>query len=722
MTTRARWTAIAGGSALAALVGAELAFRHADDGAFPHLNVYEADGALGTRLRPGASQRVSFHGNPVTDVRINAAGFRGGEWPAHTEGEVVMVGDSQVFGLGVEERETIAAQLARETGRSVINAGVPTYGPDEYLAVITRLLSERKPATVVLVVNASNDFFEVETPNTERHRVWDGWAVRKETMPDEVTSFPGREWLFRESHLVFALRRALYAPPEGAGGGLPSEGGVADLVSLAPTVVAGDGVAGLKVSVAATQAAQGRLRAFEGLFRQRERFLPDWNRDDDLALQAFDQHNRPGDIVYERDAESGRSVPVTAELLRKAATVRTTLVDRARLWVAEHPDAAGAAEVSALVADYVKAEAEAAGLATQVEAPDVESSLSGMVLAARYRCAASGAELLVVALPLDVQVSAEEWKKYGAEPVDMTATRALLTDLVTVSQRVGVRAVDVTAALAAAEPGAFLDGDLHMTARGTEAVAKAIASTLAEPAPLAQPLAGLPVGRSRLPSPDEVEFAPEITVAGSTRNRCSTRRLREWLYVKCVGLASGFGEWREGSSPSLRVLDAPLERAWAQDRESTRLLMPLLPGREARVAFAWPRLELGAVADGDSPPWAGGRREVLAVRWQGEEAQIRFEPVTPEDRAAGNAPNAACLPDGRTSLPWVNLDRGCGSTYADDCGAALNCGLGSGQQPPVCPEGEAAAGSSGWCYRYCSEAAPCGEGVCTPWQGAQLCM
>lgn len=41
---------------------AEGAFYLRDDGAFPHLNVYQADEGLGLRLRPGATQRVKFGG------------------------------------------------------------------------------------------------------------------------------------------------------------------------------------------------------------------------------------------------------------------------------------------------------------------------------------------------------------------------------------------------------------------------------------------------------------------------------------------------------------------------------------------------------------------------------------------------------------------------------------------------------------------------------------
>ncbi len=116
------------------LVVAEGLFRWRDRGAFPHLNLYVADPEVGLRLRPNAAQAVQFGGAAVTSVRTNSQGYRGGEWPPPGDvatGEVLVLGDSQAFGLGVEETETLAALLARERGGSVLNAGVPTWGPPE---------------------------------------------------------------------------------------------------------------------------------------------------------------------------------------------------------------------------------------------------------------------------------------------------------------------------------------------------------------------------------------------------------------------------------------------------------------------------------------------------------------------------------------------------------------------------------------------------------------
>ena len=98
---------------------------------------------------------------------------------------------------------------------------------------------------------------------------------------------------------------------------------------------------------------------------------------------------------------------------------------------------------------------------------------------AKELCDRVGARLVVVALPLDVQVSPEEWKKYGAPPIDMSGSRVLNTDTAAAAVAAGAEGFDAFDTLAAAEPGAFLDGDIHMTAKGHRALAAALVAVLA---------------------------------------------------------------------------------------------------------------------------------------------------------------------------------------------------------------------------------------------------
>jgi hypothetical protein len=99
--------------------------------------------------------------------------------------------------------------------------------------------------------------------------------------------------------------------------------------------------------------------------------------------------------------------------------------------------------------------------------------------------------LLVVMLPFDVQVSADEWAKYGVEDgPDMTATLVLIDDAVASAAQLGIATFDATPTLRAAEPGAFLDADIHMTPKGHAALATALADALTQPT--SQPLKSEP--------------------------------------------------------------------------------------------------------------------------------------------------------------------------------------------------------------------------------------
>ena len=129
-----------------------------------------------------------------------------------------------------------------------------------------------------------------------------------------------------------------------------------------------------------------------------------------------------------------------------------------------------------------------------------------------------------------MQVSPAEWAKYGHAPIDMTPSRALLDELVATCRALGVSALDGTAPLAAAEPGAFLNGDIHMSAKGHAALAGALAKVLAAP----PPAPAVASNRSPVPVPAVWQLAPEVIVTGSTAASCETKRVREWLRVLCA--------------------------------------------------------------------------------------------------------------------------------------------------------------------------------------------
>ncbi len=694
-----------------ALVVTEMVCIVVSGGAFPHVNFYVPDATLGVRLAPSASERISFSDNPITQIRTNSIGFRGGEWLASDAPTVLVVGDSQAFGLGVEEGETAAAVIAERTGRVVINGGVPTYGPDEYLAVAREIGATRTLSDLVVILNASNDFFEAGRPNTERHGVWDGWAVRKENMPEAGPAFPGRSWLLARSHAVFAFRAWRYgdAAPEA----VPSEGSAADLLPLADA----DGEARL-ADAAATHTAEAEIAAgVQQAILAASR--PDAEEDmlmalsyADNALQRGDfriaaavaslRGKAVGDVVYEPFAESSRHITLTAETLEAGAKLRREAPERLRRWLATNPERDHAVRQAREALRRMEIAAGKASVPADQVAPlpAPRSALSKFLTDALAVAAAEGARLTLVLLPLDVQVSAEEWKKYGAEPIDMTGSLTLMDEVAREADSRGISVVEPLEVLRAAEPGAFLHGDIHLSPRGQRTLGEAIAASLTGPVPAGMPGAGLPEGRSRVPLAIEWVGLREVVVTGSTALHCGTWQVREWVKVRCDG------QDVEG----ITLLEAPLESMVARVPSRAPSGVPAEAGSGSMTLIS-PRL--------------AGRPIAAHFRWKDHASRLviddegrRFEATDGDPPAPSQAPSpdACALPD-----DWVGrLDRGCDQLEA--CADRLACADGQRLALPHCGVGQANAGAAGHCYDRCDDAHACSAGICTPWQGGAICL
>lgn len=727
------------------LVIAEQVFAKRDDKAFPHVNFYVADPELGVRLEPNATMRFRFRDNPTTTIHVNAQGYRGEDWPARTEDEIIVLGDSQAFGLGVEDTETFSAKLAEHTGRQVLNAGVPTYGPPEYLALAAELLAERKPKTLIVTINFLNDAFEIDRPNKDRHTVWDGWAVRAELAPSDVRSFPGRKWLYSKSHAFYAFRRwqhergktELPEAGESVDFGTPSEGTFEDLVVDSQAAHA-------QRDAALTAAEQQLVQSRQRMSAVEEELAGKRDRLDRLAQEAtvyeftdFDAEvarGSPGDIVEEDLGEEGRSVVLTAALIRQAARERADALARLQ----RRQESAGPSEVKDLLAAEQRLLAERAALREQIAAgvplvPPPKSVFDVYLQELKALCEQHGTELVLLALPVDVQVDPTEWDKYGVEDrPDMSESLVLLDDLTANAEQLGIRALQATDALRGAEPGAFLDADIHMTAKGHAAVAEALAARLAAPLPLMMPGHGLPEGRSFVPANDEWDPIGEVMVAGSTKANCSTQIEREWLRVRCrrpfKNKREGYGgiEVLTGGTPATMVF---------QSADGQSLVTPLTIGEPftARFIFAkkvrelritWPAGEDG------KPKFVG---EFVEVEGEAGAKTINL-PAGQLCMHYGWAENEQWCEEGDESQAWgcrescagmwgdPNMYEPCKAVFEAEPKRMISCAQHDPLSAPPCPAGSVHAFATNACFAVCDDAHPCANGVCTPWQGGGVCL
>jgi hypothetical protein len=465
----------------------EGAFRMRDGGAFPLVNIFAPDELRGVRLRRGSETRVGSRAERVTHVRVNADGYRGPAWPDPSEGEVLVVGDSLSFGLGVDEDEALPARLhaALAAHPAVIDASVPTYGPPEYLLTMEELLRERRPAAAVLVLNALNDFDEIDRPNTARHLAVDGWAVRvREGAPPPEAS-PIREAVIQRSHAAFALwrwqrtRELPAAPPA------PADG-VGTLLALAAArdkaMAAVD-----DVKREAEAPSDLSLLEYQGWRREEARLFALVRKyAGSLASAGLWSPSWDGHLDDER--EEGRQFLLLGCGWSREALERSQNAQRAhrgmRAALERLPRVATLAPEAAAEIDDAFARAEAARKEAARPRPapvpppgPPPVPMEGVLVSAHALTEAARARLVVVIVPLDAQVSPEAQARHALGDAQIASLDRLLSDVATRARALGATVVEPASALRRASAPAYLP-DGHLSAVGHETVARRVAEAM----------------------------------------------------------------------------------------------------------------------------------------------------------------------------------------------------------------------------------------------------
>jgi hypothetical protein len=99
---------------------------------------------------------TSANFSPV-EVHTNSAGFRGNReyFPEKPKGiiRIAVLGDSFVFGFGVQDNETFSALFeSQEKSREVLNLGVPGYGMDQIYLSYREIARKYRPDIVLIGV------------------------------------------------------------------------------------------------------------------------------------------------------------------------------------------------------------------------------------------------------------------------------------------------------------------------------------------------------------------------------------------------------------------------------------------------------------------------------------------------------------------------------------------------------------------------------------------
>ena len=99
---------------------------------------------------------LGFRGNPRYPGH-DARGYRNPETLSHAN--IVTIGDSHTYGIGVERQEAWPALLPARIGRSVYSMAHGGYGPGQYERMLPEALTLR-PQLIVVGLHTGNDFYD----------------------------------------------------------------------------------------------------------------------------------------------------------------------------------------------------------------------------------------------------------------------------------------------------------------------------------------------------------------------------------------------------------------------------------------------------------------------------------------------------------------------------------------------------------------------------------
>jgi hypothetical protein len=195
--SRGRKALLAFGSLLVALLLGEIVVRQVVENPITGIertrvgwkaHGFIPDAELEYAFEPGVQSRMVLPDNYDVPFRINAQGLRDDvefarEHPGTTR--VLLVGDSYVFGVGVELQDTIGKQLQAlltddpAWGRptEVVAIGAPSYGLDTYAKIIDRWSPRLLPDLVLVAVFPGNDLIDYEQKAAHPATVVGGYIV-----------------------------------------------------------------------------------------------------------------------------------------------------------------------------------------------------------------------------------------------------------------------------------------------------------------------------------------------------------------------------------------------------------------------------------------------------------------------------------------------------------------------------------------------------------------
>ncbi len=169
---------------------------------------YRPDPKLGWTNQPGYRGRMTNGVDYDSTIRIDSLGLRGGE-PTGQRPAVLGIGDSFMFGFGVDEDQSFFVRAAHAAGAQPLNAGVPGYDLCQAVDLAAELLPRLQADAIVIAPCLANDELDVAA-GRDRMEVQHGYFV------EPGVTFEPNNWKRRLFHPIFAhsqlVRFLRYSP------------------------------------------------------------------------------------------------------------------------------------------------------------------------------------------------------------------------------------------------------------------------------------------------------------------------------------------------------------------------------------------------------------------------------------------------------------------------------------------------------------------------------
>jgi len=140
------------------LLAAEAVIRVISSNSFDWRTFLIYDREIGWVGKPFGAGTFKINGRKMT-VRLNSLGLRSREPNEEVKDGILLDGDSQTWGLGLKDGETVTDQLEKFTGHNVYNIAQVGYGTDQELLAFLRF-KNKYPAQKIILIVCRNDLQE----------------------------------------------------------------------------------------------------------------------------------------------------------------------------------------------------------------------------------------------------------------------------------------------------------------------------------------------------------------------------------------------------------------------------------------------------------------------------------------------------------------------------------------------------------------------------------